>query len=343
MCENCSAMKNFRPLSFLILLLLPVLSCEEDNNPDRYSAEIRFDVSSRLLQGKPVAAIDFDGEGQPVIASGTKIYIQSAHELKSIEIGFRVLDLAVAHDNTIWIGTDGGGLGHVTGSQVTWYNKSNAGLPRDVVLEVEVASDGTVWFASCAHLLGGLGSYNGGQFRFYTPENSPLNQNIITDIETGSDGSVYIATSGTVGKTNIYRLHDNSWDCLGNEEGTFYWASSFTLSPKGTIYLVEDFSLSSTMRQNRVHLYGSGSWQILESGTNPAIAPLGAVKADKRNYCWVNSIGEDGPGLMVFNGKEWHRSPGGLIPESFVTTIETDEENNIWIGTYSDGVYILNQ
>lgn len=341
--RNCYTMKKFRLLLLLLVTLLSI-SCEKDPNPDGFQEEVRFDISSRILEGKGIAAIDFDMDGNAVIGSEKTIYIQTGKELKSIETGFRIIDLAVANDNSIWIGTDGGGLGHLEADNITWYTKANSGLPRDLIMNVEVAPDGTVWFASCAHLLGGLGSYNGSQFRFYTPENSPINQNIIEDIEISSDGTVYIATTGTVGSTNIYRFHNKTWECLGNEEGTFYWTMSFTISSGGNIYLVEDFSLSSSMRENRIYRYGSGKWVIVDPGDNQVLSFFNNIKTDKRDYCWVTSINDNGPGLLVFDGNEWHRSPDGLIPDAtLITSIEADKENNIWIGTYSDGIFILNQ
>jgi ligand-binding sensor domain-containing protein len=45
----------------------------------------------------------------------------------------------------------------------------------------------------------------------------------------------------------------------------------------------------------------------------------------------------------VFNGESWEESPDGIFPEDRITTIEPDRDNNIWIGTAHNGVFILIQ
>jgi hypothetical protein len=211
------------------------------------------------------------------------------------------------------------------------------------VRHVAIAPDGNIWFTSCAFRIGGLGVYNGEKFEFLTPENSPLNQNIIEDIKIDQKGAVYIATTGTIGRTNIYRISDKSWDCLGDEEGTFYWVFSFTLGSSGSIYLIEDFSLSSSFRTNNLFRYADNEWNKIETNDIAISGFFAPVKADKRNYCWLAGYGKDSPFMNVYNGKSWVRSPDGAFPDDYITVIEADNENNIWIGTNKNGVFILNQ
>jgi len=326
-----------------ILLLFSAVSCERDDAVNHFPPEVKFDVSDRLLEGHPVTCIDFDDDGNPWIGSGTFIYHMEGSSLEDYNLGYSVLDLAVAPDQSVWVGTSGGGLCHFQGGQTTWYTMENAGLPRDYVMNVEAAPDGRIWFASCAHKLGGLGIYDGKKFTFLTPENSPLNQNIIDDIEINEDGIVYISTSGTVGMTNIYSIDDNDWKCLGSEEGTFYWVFNFTISPSGIIYLVEDFSLSSAMRTNKLYSYSDNEWEniILEEGQQ--IGFFGMTGTDRRDYCWVPSASQEGLVMMVYTGKKWEISPADFITGDIITVIEADNNNNIWIGTYTDGIFILNQ
>jgi len=326
-----------------ILLLITAVSCEKDDHVNNFPAEVKFDVSGHLLEGRGITCIDFDDEGNPLIGSGTFLYQIKGGSLKDYNLGYPVLDLTVAPDQSIWIGTGGGGLCHFKDGQTTWYTMENAGLPRDYVMNVEAAPDGRIWFASCAHRLGGLGIYDGRNFTFLTPENSPLNQNMIDDIEINEDGIVFISTSGTVGRTNIYSIDGNDWKCLGSEEGTFYWIFNFSVSPSGIIYLVEDFSLSSTFRTNRLFSYSNNNWGniVLEEGRQ--IGYFSITGTDRRDYCWVPSANQDGLVMMVYTGKKWEISPTDFMPGDIITVIEADNENNIWLGTYTDGIYILNQ
>jgi len=332
-----------RFIYLFVLLLFPAVSCEKEDAVNHFPAEVKFDISNRLLEGRGITCIDFDSEGNPWIGSGTYLYHMEGSSLNDYNLGYPVLDLAVAPDQSVWIGTNGGGLCHFRDGQTTWYTKENAGLPRDLVMNVEAAPDGRIWFASCAHKLGGLGIYDGKGFTFLTPENSPLNQNIIDDIEIDSDGIVYISTSGTVGKSNIYSIDGNKWKCLGSEEGTFYWVFNLSISPSGMIYLVEDFSLSSTMQTNKLHRYSRNEWENIPLEEGRQIGFFGITGSDRRNYCWVPSAGREGLFMMVYTGKKWEISPADFITGDIITAIEADNDNNMWIGTDTDGICMLNQ
>jgi ligand-binding sensor domain-containing protein len=345
----------FKVSWFFILTLLLNISCTKDypagkddpirkDDPKTYSSTIRFDITNRLLEGKKINCIETDSKGNTWISSDKVLYHKNGSDLKTYTLDFSILGFAIAADETLWIGTNGGGIGHLTRRGITWYTVANAGLPRDYIRNVEVGLDGKVWFSSCAFDLGGLVVYDGKIFEVFTPENSPLNQNVVEDIEIDHDGSVYIVTSGKVGRTNIYRISDKSWDCLGDKNGTFYWVSVSTVGPAGIIYLVEDFSLSSSsINSNSLFEYRDDNWQKIETDFISRLSPFTSIKADKRNYCWLAGFRGNSPVLHVYNGESWEDSPEGIFPDDFITTIEADSDNNIWVGTAHNGVFVLNQ
>jgi len=319
------------------------LSCEDIGMVNNFPAEISFNISDRMLEGKNITCIDADNAGNVAVGANRTLYYRNNGKEESYTLNFEILDLAIAPDESVWVGTNGGGLAHLTDNSLIWYTTENADLPRNYIRNVSAAPDGKVWFSSCAFRIGGLGVFDGEDFEFMTPENSPLNQNIIEDIEIDDQGVIYIATTGTVGRTNIYRISGQSWDCLGDEEGMFYWVFSFTLTPSGTIYLVEDFSLSSALMTNKLFQYKNNQWINIETDGMPGLDFFTRIKADRRNYCWVASSDDESAYLHVFNGKSWINSPRGHFPDEYITAIEVDNENNIWIGTWNNGVFILNQ
>jgi ligand-binding sensor domain-containing protein len=349
----------FKVFLIFILSLLMNISCKKDDPPipsdeslttkedilKNYSPAVRFDISSRLLEGKHIDCIEPDYKGNTWIASGKELYYFKGSEEKTFTLDFPILDICIAGDETLWIGTNGGGLGHLSKTGITWYTKVNSGLPRDYISNVEAGLDGRIWFSSCAHDLGGLIVYDGKSFTPHTPDNSILNQNVIDDIGIDHNGSLYVITSGKVGKTNIYRISDNSWECLGNETGTFYWVSAFTVGPAGIVYLLEDFMLSSSsINSNTLFEYRRNTWKELKAGfMTSRITFFTSIKADRRNYCWAASINGNSYVLNVYNGSSWEEAPAGLFLNDKITTIEADSDNRIWIGTDKNGVFVLNQ
>jgi hypothetical protein len=193
--------------------------------------------------------------------------------------------------------------------------------------------------------LGGLVVYDGKKFNLFTPGNSILNQPVIDDIGIDHTGSIYVITTGTVGKTNIYRITENSWECLGNQNGTFYWVSAFTVGQAGIIYLLEDFILSSSSADsNNLFEFRDNGWDKLSPYfMTSRLTFFTSIKADRRNYCWAASIDGNSYVLHVYNGNSWEVPPVGLFLNDKITTIEVDNDNTIWIGTNHNGVFILKQ
>lgn len=352
--------KSLKVSLFFILLLLQISSCKKDDSPvtkddpltrkedtlKNYSPAVCFDITSRMLEGKHIDCIEPDYKGNTWVSSGKELYYyKNGIEEKTYTLDFPILDISIAGDETLWIGTNGGGLGHLSAEGITWYTVANASLPRDYINNVEVGLDGRVWFSSAAHDLGGLVVYDGKKFTLFTPDNSILNQHVIDDIGIDHNGSLYVVTMGTVTKANIYRISGNSWECLGNNTGTFYWIFTFTVGPAGIIYLLEDFSLSSSSgNSNTLYEFTDNVWKKLYPDFMPTrISLFTAIKADRRNYCWLCSIDGNLYVLHVYDGNSWQVPPAGLFLNDMITTIEVDSDNKIWIGTAHNGVFILKQ
>lgn len=64
---------------------------------------------------------------------------------------------------------------------------------------------------------------------------------------------------------------------------------------------------------------------------------------EEKGYCWFADNSGPSPVLYVFDGKSWSRSPYHYPDDDYITSIETDSDNNIWIGTYKNGIFIINQ
>lgn len=353
--------ENFLSSSILLtFLLLTITSCKKEGVPvdddeplirkedslKTYSPTVKFEVTGRLLEGKRIDCIEPNYKGNTWIASGQELFHYKNGTLEnSYPLDFSILDISIAGDESLWIGTSGGGLGHLTKNGITWFTVANSGIPRDYIANVEVGLDGRVWFSSSAHDYGGLVVYDSKKFNLFTPDNSMLNQQVIDDIGIDHNGAIYVMTSSKVNKTNIYRVSNDSWKCLGNEYGTFYWVTVVTVGPSNTIYLLEDFMLSSsTADTNKFYIYKNYEWKRLKPDfMNSRLSFFTALKADRRDYCWAADIEGNSYLLHVFNGGRWESAPPGLFNGDKISTIETDFDNNIWIGTAKNGVFILKQ
>jgi ligand-binding sensor domain-containing protein len=270
--------KSLKLAWIFILLLLMNNACEKANTIGKddtiktYSSAFHFDISSRLLEEKHINCIETDTKGNTWIASNKELYFKNGNNQKIYTLDFSILDIAAASDETLWIGTNGGGLGHLTEKGLTWYTKANAGLPRDYISNVEAGLDGRIWFSSCASDLGGVVVYDGNKFKLFTPENSKMNQNVVAYIEIDLDGSVYIITSGKVTRISPF-------SSVKADKRNYCWLAGF--------------------RENSpvLHVYNGASWVSSPEGLFPDDF-ITAIETDSDNNIWA---GTNKNGVFVLN------------------------------------------
>lgn len=334
-----------KKLYLFTILLLFLFSCNKENEValNKFSGEINFDISEWVLKGENITCVDFDRDGNAWIASGSNLIFYDGLNTKSYSAGSVIQDVSVAPDGRVWLGTKEKGLARFFKGEFTFYTTESAGLPRDYVHEVEVAPNGKVWFGSSAHNLGGLMCYDNGTFSLYTPENSILNQHVIQNLKVDKDSRVYFVTLGTVGNAAVFSIdNQNNWKKLG-KDATFYWIMSLDLTTDSKVYITTDHSLSSCWGcyKDEILCFENGKWKVLEKSFYQGM--FNGFFIDKRNYVWIKGgIEGSATNYFVYDGREWHRSAEGQIPEVFIKSVKVDEKNNIWFCS-DEGIFILKQ
>jgi hypothetical protein len=327
----------------VVIAFLLLLSCNDDDFPDNFNSEINFDISERILEGKSVNCVDFDSDGNAWIASGSSLISYKHKEIGTWEVGSDIRDLSVGPDGKVWIATKDRGLALFDDGKFTYFTMQNSGLPRDLILAVEAAPDGTVWFSCSAHMLGGLMHYDGKKFDLFTPENSILTQNLVFDLKVDKQGNVFLSSEGTVTQAKVFVIDQRkTWTALGGDY-SFYWIGSLDVNSKSEAIVVDDYSLSSCggCNSNSLSIYRNGTWNKLTADFD--LDFFNRMFVDRRDYIWVQgSTKGDYHSYFVFDGHQWKRSPKGMIPDGFIYTVNVDPYNNIWFCT-NKGIYILNQ
>ena len=327
----------------LILFLLILYSCNQDDYTGVADSAISFDVSEWVMKGENITCLDFDPDGNVWIGSGSRLIFYDGRRTQIYDAGSEILDISASPDGRIWLGTKDRGLACFTGQKFVYYTKANSGLPRDLVQEVETTPDGSVWFSSSAHQLGGLMHFDGKKFELFTPENSLLNQNLILGLEADKDGNIFLTSEGTVTEAKVYVVDNRrNWTILGGNT-EFYWIASIGVNSESEPVVATDHSLSSCMGcySNDVFIYRGGKWDKLNSGFE--LSFFNRMFIDRHDFVWVQGIIEDNhTGYFVFDGRKWHRSRKGQIPEVFIHSVKADRHNNIWFCS-DEGIFILNQ
>jgi len=324
-----------RAIKFICIALF-LFSCEKDRLTYKEFAPINFDVSERILEGEKIACVDFDSDGNAWIGAGSSLIFYDRNRTEKYEVGSVVQDVSVGPDGKVWIATKDRGLALFFDGKFTYYTMQNSGLPRDLIIAVEAAPDGSVWFSSSAHMLGGLMHFDGKKFELLTPENSEINQNLIIDLKVDKNGNVFFST-----QVFVIDKHKNINALAGDV--IFYWIAAIDVNSKSEAIVATDHSLSSCMGcyTNEISIFRNGKWNKIE--TEFEFDFFNRMFVDKRDFIWVQgSIKGDYQSYFVYDGKEWHRSEKDQLSDSFIYSVKVDPHNSIWFCT-DDGIYILNQ
>jgi len=333
-------------MKYSILLIVVgylIFSCDRSESFSQFNSPISFEVSDQILDGEKVSCVDFDSDGNAWIAVGSKLHFYDGKISDTYEVNSEILDVSVGTEGKVWIATKDRGLALFSNGKFTYYTKQNSDLPRDLIIAVEAAPDGSVWFSSSAHMLGGLMHFDGEDFDLFTPENSILNQNLIIDLKIDRLGNVFFASEGTVTESKVFMIDQRyNLTALGDET-QFYWIGSLDVNSKSEAIVFDDHSLSSCMKcyTDAISVFRKGKWTKLEADFD--LNFFNRMFVDKRDFIWTQgSIKGDYKSYFVFDGDEWHRSPKDMFSDAFIYSVKVDPHNNIWFCT-NDGIYILSQ
>ncbi len=132
------------------------------------------------------------------ISTNTGLGTRSRHELSVISQGMEtynpnyVFALHIAPDDTVWVGTWGGGVAHFDGK--AWRNLTvDDGLAGNIVYSIEQTEEGVFWFGT-NH---GLSRYDGNSWHNYNVHDGLLGNDVYS-IASTPDGEIWVGTKNGV-------------------------------------------------------------------------------------------------------------------------------------------------
>jgi len=328
----------------VLIGLITLLLCCKTGEIDEIAflnEEVNFEISDHLYPSVSIKALSIVGQDHWFYASGSVITevkegLVTVHTATS-----EVLSMSWNKtEEALWFGTRSSGLAKLKNGHASYYTKESHGLPRtEFIRNVTCDNDGGVWFNSSAHKLGGLGYHKDGMFSFYTPENSALPDNLVKSISI-SGKSVYVATGGTVTQQKVVKITGDRWELLPI---TGYYLMGMTVDRNNALYVIDDYSLSSSfINSTNINVYDGQKIQTLspESTYGLWYHPY-LLAIDQRNYLWVAQFGSGTiKNLQVWNRKQWFEPE--TFPNDHIQCIAFDNKNTAWVGT-NNGIYLVKQ
>ncbi len=215
-----------------------------------------------------------------------------------------ILCQAIAPDGSLWIGTNGGGLYHLSGTNLRAYT-SNDGLPSTTINALHFAPSGTLWIGTNR----GLVSFAHNRF------SSPLLDNSVWSLADHPAGGLLLATFGQ----GLLHLSGTTLTPVvglpSREARTIY------RSPRGALWV--SFPGVGLFQQEGDH------WRHI-APANPGLRDVWSLLEDSRGHLWIAG---GAAGLSRWDGATLDtltESTG--LPHPYVLTLFRDAESNIWAG-----------
>lgn len=252
-----------------------------------------------------------------------------------------ITSLLVASDQTIWIGTHGGGITRYYPHAHQFKNYSiSQGLSSNSIHSLSRSPDGNIWIGTDG---GGLIQYDGNHFRVFS-KNYGLSYPVIPRVFCSRDNGVWVGTERGLnyfskGKffdyTIVEGLGDSRIDSIYEDRKNTLWIASDGIIHKLNKIPHSKAAPQLTVTDNIDVSEYSGIYHILEDGNGIIWA---ATDTGLKRIIYDKSSKPKSPQ----NPRIETISTGiGLTPETPVISIFLDNSGTLWAGTLGNGLNSL--
>ena len=278
------------------------------------------------------------------------------------------------NDTTAWIGTDAG-LAKLEGSTWTIYHPSNSGLPYDDVRAITIDKNKHKWIGTSN---GGFAEFDGINWTVTNMSNSLLPDDFVRSFAFDTSGVKWVGAGGGGGlseislsnKWNIYQMFTSPIgsntiasiyiDSLSNDKyiGTVNGGlliihdttfTNYTLQNSGIadntiVGITKDVSgntwLASPANGLIVKLPVFGWFNYSPFNSSIQSYGLTSIDIDANQDLWMGSIDS---GLIKKTGNTFRNfsTSNTTLTDNHVQCVRVALDGKIWIGTSSEGVFIL--
>jgi ligand-binding sensor domain-containing protein/signal transduction histidine kinase len=244
----------------------------------------------RVLALSEAADSDFgtvalDNDGSLWAASNQLVHVQTgqARPFRFPGLGdVRVRNVLRSHDGSLWIGTDGGGVYHLS-ARITTHFTTRDGLVNNFVRVFLESKDGTLWIGTD----NGVSHLDQAGIHNFTAQNG-LVYNSIRSLLEDRDGTIWIGTEhGLSQYRNGGFHHDAMTAALGDEK---VWA----------LHQDADGGIWIGTRAHGLYRYRNGRLSHYTTANGLASDSIYSILEDKQGHFWFS-----GPsGVMLLNRAE---------------------------------------
>jgi hypothetical protein len=223
----------------------------------------------------------------------------------------RVIAICQASDNTLWFGTDGGGVSHYANGSWTTFTIAE-GLSNNIVNSICETRDKTLWFGT----YNGISRYQDGIWTIFTTMVG-LIDNRVNVVYEAIDGTLWVGTYGGVGycQNGIWNKYTTADGLVSNR------INAIIQSIDGAIWFGTG---------NGVSRYKDGSWTTLTTANGLADNTVFSIYESDDGSLWFGTRA----GVCQFFNKSWTTfTKANGLPDNWVYAIYEAYDKSLWFGT----------
>lgn len=225
-------------------------------------------------------------------------------------------------DNHLWVATQGGVVQYSPEQdEKTFFNRGNANIPTNRITSMTSDNEGKIWVSGEAFYgsKSGISYYNGSSWTMIDTLGGVLGKAPNGDIIIAS--SYYLYRYSDTGITSIpIELEDHSF-CAN--------PTAIAIDPNNGDIWVSAFDYGC---HSLLH-YDGQEFEVYHSNNSPL-----PFESPSNNSLFMDSTGKlwigHWEGVITFDGENWvnYTSNNSDLPPGSVTSIQEDEDSNIWMG-----------
>ena len=227
-------------------------------------------------------------------------------------------------DDFLWLGGDGLVRFTKSDGEMTFYNKANSGLPENHISALASDGHGTVWVATETSLV----QFDGENWTEYDTINSEFPDNNIQCLNVDHNGNIWIGTLNGLAK-----FDGQDWTVYTpSNSGLPHWkVNAMTSDHHGNVWVA---TYDNWIGDGRLSMFNGNSWTIYHVFKDKNIKKL---ETDLHGNLWIiiAAVFTDIHYLVKFSssGLSYYNQTNSEIPSSTITTVSSDDEGNVWLGT----------
>lgn len=226
-----------------------------------------------------------------------------------------ILSVFADANGDLWIGTKNNGVVKYDGTDYTFYNQSNSGLPNDQY-NVKIKGDnlGNIWIAS----YNSMAKFDGAEWQTWVTGSEISSWSVIVDFDITDNNIVWLCSADGIGK-----IENNEYVLVST-------VGSGLISSTGSLSIDEEGVVWVSIANNGIYKYENS--EFVNYTTTSSYLPTNNVLSidfDENGKMW---LGTD-IGLVTYDDLNYVVYQPSSDGEKYLSKIYCDKNSVIWCGT----------